>query len=324
MEASSQRTTSMPITGGSILEVMDDLVKVGHAMGNHKIYFVALQETKMESIDSFSIKALWENLAFDHAMCPSVGNSGGILCVWDSTMFIKKHVYSSDYFLAIMGIWAPSSSKLLVISVYAPQELTEKKELWGYLHSLINRWEGEVVILGDFYEARSKQERFGSSFNNQGANAFNTFIATSGLIDLPLGGYSYTWAHKLASKMSKLDRFLISKGLMVLFPHLSGLCLNRKLSHHRPIIMFELNLDYGPTPFRMCRSWFNLEGFDCFLEDSWHSLNITDSNALTHLNKKFWLLKNEIKSWVKHNNKKINEAKSFINCKLIELDKIID
>ncbi|GKE15555.1 hypothetical protein Tco_1423132, partial [Tanacetum coccineum] len=73
MEASSQRTTSMPITGGSILEVMDDLVKVGHAMGNHKIYFVALQETKMESIDSFSIKALGENLAFDHAMCPSVG-----------------------------------------------------------------------------------------------------------------------------------------------------------------------------------------------------------------------------------------------------------
>ncbi|GJY13410.1 RNA-directed DNA polymerase, eukaryota [Tanacetum coccineum] len=221
-------------------------------------------------------------------------------------------------------IWAPSSSKLLIIFVYAPQELTEKREIWGYLHSLINRWDGKVMILGDFNEVWSEQERFGSSFNSRGANAFNNFIATSGLIDLPLGGYSYTWAHKSASKMSKQNQFLISEGLMVLFPHLSGLCLDRKLSDHRPIIMCELNLDYGPTPFRMCRSWFNLEGFDCFLEDSWHSLNITDSNALTHLNKKFRLLKNEIKSWVKHNNKKINEAKSFINCKLTELDKIID
>ncbi|GKD87353.1 RNA-directed DNA polymerase, eukaryota, partial [Tanacetum coccineum] len=33
MEAPSQRTTSIPTTGGSILEVIDDLVKVGHAMG---------------------------------------------------------------------------------------------------------------------------------------------------------------------------------------------------------------------------------------------------------------------------------------------------
>nr|GEX25019.1 RNA-directed DNA polymerase, eukaryota, reverse transcriptase zinc-binding domain protein [Tanacetum cinerariifolium] len=32
------------------------------------------------------------------------------------------------------------------------------------------------------------------------------------LVDLPLGGYSYTWAHKSASKMSKLDRFLILEG----------------------------------------------------------------------------------------------------------------
>ncbi|GJS89808.1 hypothetical protein Tco_0772444 [Tanacetum coccineum] len=68
-KASSQRTTSIPITGGSILEVIDDLVKgLGHKdkkgwikelCMNHKINFIALQETKMESIDLFSIKALW-------------------------------------------------------------------------------------------------------------------------------------------------------------------------------------------------------------------------------------------------------------------------
>nr|GEU71614.1 RNA-directed DNA polymerase, eukaryota [Tanacetum cinerariifolium] len=33
-----------------------------------------------------------------------------------------------------------------------------------------------------------------------------------GLVDLPLGGYSYTWVHKLASKMSKINRFLILEG----------------------------------------------------------------------------------------------------------------
>ncbi|GJY76683.1 RNA-directed DNA polymerase, eukaryota [Tanacetum coccineum] len=154
----------------------------------HKINFVALQETKMESIDLFSIKMLWGNLAFDHVVSSSIGNSGGILCVWDSNMFIKKHVSSLDYFLAIMGTWIPTSTKLLVISIYAPQELSEKLELWGYLCSLINRWDGETVVLVDFNEARTEQERFGSTFNIQGANALNNFISLAGLVDLPLGG----------------------------------------------------------------------------------------------------------------------------------------
>ncbi|GJY26559.1 hypothetical protein Tco_0401285 [Tanacetum coccineum] len=61
--------------------------------------------------------------------------------------------------------------------------------LWDYLHLLIDRWECEYVILGDFSEVRSEHERFGSLFNVQGANAFNNFISMANLIDLPLEGF---------------------------------------------------------------------------------------------------------------------------------------
>ncbi|GJT28470.1 RNA-directed DNA polymerase, eukaryota [Tanacetum coccineum] len=144
------------------------------------------------------------------------------------------------------------------------------------------------------------------------------------LIDLPLGGYSYTWAHKSASKMSKLDRFLISEGLLVLFPQLTGLCLDRHLSDHRPIIMYESNMDYGPTPFRLFYSWLKIDGFDKFVADTWRTMNITDLNGLIRMKKKLQFLKNAIKPWVKDNRKKINEAKTSIQCKLIDVDKIID
>nr|GEW28705.1 RNA-directed DNA polymerase, eukaryota [Tanacetum cinerariifolium] len=155
---SSQRNFSTPISGGSILHVMDDL-----------------------------IKALWGNLTFDHVVSSAIGNSGGILCVWDPNMFIREHVSSSNYFLVVMGTWSSTSIKLLVISMYAPQELTEKRDLWDYLCMMIDRWEGETVILGDFNEVRTEQERFGSIFNTQGANAFNNFISKSDLFDLPMG-----------------------------------------------------------------------------------------------------------------------------------------
>ncbi|GKA67445.1 RNA-directed DNA polymerase, eukaryota [Tanacetum coccineum] len=266
----------------------------------------------------------WGNLTFDHAVSPSVGNSGGILCVWDSNTFIKDHVSSSDYFLAIMGTWTPTATKLLVISVYAPQDVSEKRDLWDYLCTMINRWEGETVVMGDFNEVRTEQERFGTYFNIHGANVFNKFISLAGLVDIPLGGYSYTWAHKSASKMSKLDRFLISEGLLIDFPNLSGLCLDRHLSDHRPIIMCESKLDYGPIPFRMFHSWFLMEGFDKFVEEKWNDMNVMDSNALIRLKKKLQLLKVEIKAWVKERRNHISKAKTSTKCMLTEVDKIID
>ncbi|GKE78232.1 RNA-directed DNA polymerase, eukaryota [Tanacetum coccineum] len=137
-------------SGGSLLDVIDELIKVGHAMGynmdgclghkakkgwiqelnsKHRVNFVALQETKMERIDIFSIKAHWGNLSFDYVCSPVVGYSGGILCVWDPSIFLKDNSTISDPFVAIKGTWIPSSTKLLIISVYAPQELIEKRIL---------------------------------------------------------------------------------------------------------------------------------------------------------------------------------------------------
>ncbi|GKD93758.1 RNA-directed DNA polymerase, eukaryota [Tanacetum coccineum] len=99
------QSVNVPKTGGFILQVIEDFIKV----------------------DLFNIKACWGNINFDYVVSPSMGNSGGILCVWDSNLFYKENSTVSDYFIAIMGNWLPDNKKLLVISVYAPQELAEKR-----------------------------------------------------------------------------------------------------------------------------------------------------------------------------------------------------
>ncbi|GJW50262.1 RNA-directed DNA polymerase, eukaryota [Tanacetum coccineum] len=331
--------------GGSIIDLMDELVNVGRAMGykmdgclgnkakrrwinglchKHRINFMSLQETKMEDIDVCTIKEVWGNMYFDHVVGPSVGFSGGIVCIWNTNMFVKEHVSKSDYFVAIMGTWIPSSTRLLVISIYAPQELSEKRDLWNYLQSFISRWDGETVLMGDFNEVRSERERFGSVFNQQGATAFNQFISSSSLIDPPLDGYAFTWSHKNASKMSKLDRFLLSEGLFDFFPHLSAICLDKNLSDHRPILLRESCLDYGPTPFRFFHSWFSLDGFDAFVENTWNSLMVSDDNALIRLQRKLQLLKIAIKSWTKEFRLKSNAKKCQIQQDILCLDKLFD
>ncbi|GJS22282.1 RNA-directed DNA polymerase, eukaryota [Tanacetum coccineum] len=116
--------------------------------------------------------------------------------------------------------------------------------------------------MGDFNEVRTSEERWGSCFNVQGAASFNSFISNVGLLDIQLERYSFTWAYPSATKMSKLDRFLMTNGFLSAFPYISTLCLDRHLSDHRPILLKEIISDYGPTPFRFYHSWLELPGFD--------------------------------------------------------------
>ncbi|GKF15663.1 hypothetical protein Tco_0057125, partial [Tanacetum coccineum] len=91
-----------------------------------------------------------------------------------------------------------------------------------------------------------------------------------GLEEVPLGGSAYTWCHKSASKMSKLDRFL---------------------SDHRYILLREASFDYGPTSFRFFYFWFDVDGFDKFVTDSWKDAPGDDSNTMHNLCGKFKFLK---------------------------------
>ncbi|GJT08559.1 RNA-directed DNA polymerase, eukaryota [Tanacetum coccineum] len=210
----------------------------------------------------------------------ALGNSGGILCLWDPLMFRKDQHIISDNFVVLYGTWVPNNTKLLIVSVYAPQSATDKRLLWSYITGLLSRWNGEVLVTGDFNEVRFERERLGSVFNVHGANEFNSFISNAGLVEIQLEGYSFTWSHPSAAKMSKLDRFLVSEGFLSLFPHISALCLDKNLSDHRPILLREMVTDYGATPFRLYHSWFSFHGFDDMVRTAWNSFVLEILNGL--------------------------------------------
>nr|GEX45414.1 RNA-directed DNA polymerase, eukaryota [Tanacetum cinerariifolium] len=122
-------------------------------------------------------------MLFDFATSSARGRSGGILCVWDKTLFHKKRTYFAEHCLCVEGTWLANNLNLLFISVYSPQELSLKRALWTYMTEIINRWHGEVIVMGDFNEVRYASER----------------------------SYSFTRSDKHASKMSKLDRLILLK-----------------------------------------------------------------------------------------------------------------
>nr|GEU92855.1 hypothetical protein [Tanacetum cinerariifolium] len=160
---------------------------------------------------------------------------GGIICLWNSLVFLD------------CGL--------------CPQALSCKISLWSTLSNLLANWNGISVVMGDFNEVREESERHGSIFCGRQARLFNDFITNNSLIDIPLGGYNFTWTNKWGTKMSKLDRFLVSESFYETFPHATGLVLEKGIPNRRPILIKESAVDYGPTPFWFFHSWLEMDGF---------------------------------------------------------------
>ncbi|GKC47640.1 RNA-directed DNA polymerase, eukaryota, partial [Tanacetum coccineum] len=84
----------------------------------------------------------------------------------------------------------------------------------------------------------------------------------SDLIDLPLGGRLFTWMNKAGTKLSKLDRFLISEEVVEALPDVRVTAIDRLWSDHNPILLHVSKFDFGPTPFKLFHSWLLHDSFD--------------------------------------------------------------
>nr|GEY06239.1 reverse transcriptase domain-containing protein [Tanacetum cinerariifolium] len=245
-------------------EDVAELKKIGlRSYVKNKVNFLALQETKMENMELFSVKMCWGDFVFDFVHSDSI------------------------------GVWLKNGNDLLIVSVYAPQELNEKKDVMGL-------------------------------FDSCGANVFNLFIANAGLEEVPLGGSSFTWCHKSATKMSKLDRFLIFESLMITCPNVTTISLDRYLSDHRLIFLCESHFDYGPTPFIFFHYWFEMKGFNKLVEDAWIKAPVDGSNAMINMMKKLKYLKQRIREWNKGNMVSSKNRKAKLKDDLKAVDVIID
>nr|GEV68874.1 ribonuclease H-like domain, reverse transcriptase, RNA-dependent DNA polymerase [Tanacetum cinerariifolium] len=100
-------------------------------------------------------------------------------------------------------------------------------------------------------------------------------------------------------------------------------CLDRHLSDHWSILLREFNTDYGATPFRLFHSWFDFQGFDDMITQTWNSISLNDSNAMVRFKKKLQALKKVIRLWIE--NYKWNQMNRTmrIKSKLKDIDKLL-
>ncbi|GJR46076.1 RNA-directed DNA polymerase, eukaryota, reverse transcriptase zinc-binding domain protein [Tanacetum coccineum] len=177
-----------------------------------------------------------------------------------STSFSKCRNKDIKVWLVVAG--KNTVGDCYMVSIYGPHDPLAKSVLWNRIRNFMQSNRGKYIVFGDMNEVRNSQECYGSIFSRSEGEVFNTFINSTNLIDLPMGGHSFTWMNKQGTKLSKLDRFLISKEVLNLLLDIRITALDRMWSDHIPILLHCNKRDFGLVPFKVYHSWFNHEGFD--------------------------------------------------------------
>ncbi|GKD40599.1 RNA-directed DNA polymerase, eukaryota, reverse transcriptase zinc-binding domain protein [Tanacetum coccineum] len=277
----------------------------------HNVHFLGIQESKMTRLELFRIKSMWGNYAFDYACSMARGLSGGLISIWDPNMFSKNSIWCDHSFIIIKGNWKNVVGDCFMVNIYSPQDLVSKLALWNRLTDFMHHHNGPYIMFGDMNAVRNAQERFGTTLNSIEADHFNSFIDSTGLVDLPIGGRTFTWMNKAGTKLSKLDHFLISEDVTIRLLDVRITALDRLWSDHNPILLYIDKTDFGPSPFKLYNLWLLRDDFNNFIKEEWELLNF---NLKCH--EKFSRLKDKFKQW--SNNIKMLER----NRKTVALEEI--
>ncbi|GKV50356.1 hypothetical protein SLEP1_g57064 [Rubroshorea leprosula] len=250
----------------------------------------------MERIDKDFCMSIWGRDNFDWVYKASVGRSGGLLCVWDNDIFVKETVIEVPGALAIYGFWGEKKQKCCIVNVYASCNRNERLETWIEILKMIDEGENYCCIAGDFNSVRSAEERRGRSEHSNYREDLNEFIELAGLVDLPLTRRKFTWYRNDGSARNRLDRFLLSDGMLNFWGDCCQIGLNRTTSDHCPVMLKKVNSNWGPKPFRTLNCWDRHPEFIKVVEENWKSTEVEGWKGYV-CKEKLKRLRNKLKKW---------------------------
>ncbi|GAU23240.1 hypothetical protein TSUD_172690 [Trifolium subterraneum] len=215
--------------------------KVRDLVRAEQLDFLALQETKMEMITDSVVHSLWGSNDCGWAFLPAVGNSGGILSMWNKVKASLVFTFIGEGFVGVCLDLVGVLRKCFIVNVYAKCNLRDKRRLWGdLLMSKSGFGDGLWCVLGDFNSVRASLERRGAGQIVAGGHssemlAFDLFLNNLGLVDLPIIGRSFTWFHPNGVAMSRLDRILVSPDWFDIWGSPNVWVLARDVADHCPL-----------------------------------------------------------------------------------------
>ncbi|CAJ2641817.1 unnamed protein product [Trifolium pratense] len=279
-------------------------------------------ETKLQICDVLLCSNLWGSTCHGFSYRPSVGASGGILTMWDSSEVEMWWTESREHVLWCHGRFIKSGEEFFVANIYAPCDDLVKQRLWESISERLHSLAGKsVCVCGDFNAVKHVDERRSVRGGHRSLDhvPFSRFIEENTLIDLPLIGRKFTWYKGDGFSMSRLDRFLLSEEWCLAWPNCRQVARLRGLSDHCPLVLSANEDDWGPRPSRMLKCWKDVPGYHSFVREKWNSLQVDGWGGYV-LKEKLKLIKAELKEWHRAHTQNLPSRIETLKARLSVLD----
>ncbi|XP_026451782.1 uncharacterized protein LOC113352132 [Papaver somniferum] len=258
------------------LNAYDKQVALRDMIAAHRCMVCSIQETKIQHLSSWFVRQIWYDSYFGWDFIPSqgsVGNSGGLLTIWDSAnleLLDKKVGLNS---ISCLLRYRSTSFKFIVTNAYSPCDFNLREDFWRDLAEIRN-WSAEAwCFAGDLIAVRSDAERNKPGGDTRNMAFLNNFIMEQELIDFPLNGGAFTWSNKHADPtLCRLDRFLVCTLFDAKFSGATQTALVRTISDHNALLL-DLTPDFRcAASFKIENHWLKHPDFIKLVEIWWRTM----------------------------------------------------
>ena len=143
-------------------------------------------------------KEITNTLPFDGAIhTDTIGYAGGLWLLWKSEEVEVTQLAKTEHKIHIVIKVLSSDLSWILTCIYASLRFVERKLLWGNLSNVALLHNLPWVMLGDFNELLSNDDKSGGNpVNMSRALLFKDCLDSCGMIDLGFHGARYTWVNK--------------------------------------------------------------------------------------------------------------------------------
>ena len=202
---------------------------------NKKPDFLFLMETLFtrEKLESLKLKLGYANLFIVN----KVGRSGGLALYSKSAYKVQVLKFGRNFI--DVQVENAEVGKWRYTEFYGFHEMSRRRDSWELLHSLSSISSLPWICIGDFNDLLHISEKQGRCEHpNWKLNGFQATVSDSGLVDLGMDDYQYTWERFRGTVdwvEERLDRALAFSAWISLFPRARELSLEAMCSDHLPI-----------------------------------------------------------------------------------------
>ena len=287
-----------------------------------KILF--LMETKL---DVRKMEFMRIKLRFKYCFTvPSLGRSGGLVLLWNDDIQVTIHNYSINHIDATVCLQGVLQWRFT--GFYGNPITHRRRESWALLDKLHSLMDLPWLLMGDFNEILSSDERSNESAGSQRSMyEFGEVINRCGLVDLGYRGYPFTWENGRDAEahiQKRLDRAVASILWMNMFPLCTLDHLQSSYSDHVPIL-FHTAIEHNRArpkrrPRKFEEKWSIYPECEKIIQDVWAQVNPIGSPMYV-IYEKIKQCREELYGWYKS---KSGEFQEKIRAQTISLSNLVE